>query len=183
MPFKTLQVNPVQAKHAEIGRWLWALEEVRKRTLALADQCDQQTLDWTGADGRENSIGSLLYHIAAVEMYWVFLDVLGRDLPDDVNALLPFPGADENQRLTRLSGISLADHVERLHATRKIALPVFAEMDIEEWHRARPPIDKSDEYEVTPAWAVFHLVEHESGHAGQISSLKARSQRHFASTS
>jgi hypothetical protein len=182
MPDKTLHVIPIQAQHPEIGRWLWALAEVRKRTLALVDDCDQRTLDWTGPDGCENSIGSLLYHIAAVEMYWVFLDILGRNLSEDVKALLPLPGFDENQRITRLTGVSRSEHVDRLHSTRKVANAIFAEMDVKEWRRARAPLDGSEEYEVTPEWAVFHLIEHESGHAAQISSLKARSRRRFAST-
>jgi hypothetical protein len=42
---------------------------------------DQQTLDWQGLDRSENSIGSLLYHIALVEMSWLFMDLLEEELP------------------------------------------------------------------------------------------------------
>jgi hypothetical protein len=42
---------------------------------------DQQTLDWQGLDRSENSIGSLLYHIALVEMSWLFMDLLEDELP------------------------------------------------------------------------------------------------------
>ena len=182
MPIEILQVVPTEARHPEIGRWLWALAEVRNRTLATVEGCDQQALDWTGADGRENSIGSLLYHIAAVEMYWVFLDVLAQDLPGDVKELLPLPGFEDN-RMTRVPGVSLWEHVERLHATRNIANTVFAEMDVDDWRRVSPPVDKTDEYEVSPEWAVFHLIEHEAGHTAQMSSLKARWRRRSGSTS
>ena len=46
-------------------------------------------------------------------------------------------------------------------------------MDLAEWRRLRPPVNEQN-YETTPEWAVFHLIEHEAGHAFQISSLKAR---------
>jgi len=179
MPDKILQVIPQPAGCDEIGRWLWALAEVRQRTLKLADDCDQQTLDWTSDDG-ENCIGTLLYHIAIVEMSWLYLDLLRQEFPEDVQYLLPLPVADENRRPSPLIGASLIEHVSRLHATREITVAILREMDAQEWRRLRPPIDGLD-YEVTPEWAVFHLIEHEAGHAAQISSLKARSQRHFES--
>ena len=62
MPAKTLQVIPQRARDSEIGRWLWALAEVREKTLSVVGDCDQQALDWPGSDSRENSIGTLLYH-------------------------------------------------------------------------------------------------------------------------
>lgn len=46
-------VTPVPAQDPEIGRWLWAMEEVRRRrTLKLVTGLDQRTLDWEGPDGR-----------------------------------------------------------------------------------------------------------------------------------
>ena len=69
---RTLAVNAQAAGYVpEIGRWLWAMNEVRRRTLRLVDALDQRVLDWEGPDGRENAIGTLLYHIALVEMSWV----------------------------------------------------------------------------------------------------------------
>ena len=34
----------------EIGRWLWAMEAVRRRTLDIVKDLDEQTLDWEGPD-------------------------------------------------------------------------------------------------------------------------------------
>jgi len=61
---RMLQIDPLPGYEPEVGRWLWALEEVRRRTLRLVEGLDQRTLDWEGPDGRENAIGSLLYHIS-----------------------------------------------------------------------------------------------------------------------
>ena len=42
---RTLQVEPLKPHSPEIGRWLWALEEVRTRTHRLIDGLDQRTLN------------------------------------------------------------------------------------------------------------------------------------------
>ena len=94
---EVFQTVALSGYEPEIGRWLWAMEEVRRRTLDLVKGLDQQTLDWEGPDGRENAIGSLLYHIALVEMSWLFLDILEQDLPPPVKADLPHEMASQGR--------------------------------------------------------------------------------------
>ena len=171
---KTLQMKTLPGYEPEIGRWLWALEEVRHRTLDSVEGLDQETLDWEGPQGSENAIGSLLYHIAIVEMYWLYFDVLRTELPSAVKTLLPIEMGTEG-RLTNVPAIPLAEHLERLHRTREMFLTNFHDMSRSDWEQLRSPKDM--DYRVTPAWAVFHLVEHEAGHAAQIGSLKARAAR------
>jgi len=171
-----LKINPLPAETPEIGRWLWGLAEVRQRTLRLVSDIDQSLLDWRGSDGSENSNGSLLYHIALVEMSWLYLDLLQQEFPPEVSQLFPYPMADPNGKVSHVPDVSLKEHLQRLNTTREIALSIFQKMNLEEWHRLRPPVNDQP-YETTPEWAVFHLIEHEAGHAFQISSLKARWQR------
>lgn len=171
-----LKINPLPAATPEIGRWLWALAEVRQRTLRQIADIDQRLLDWRGSGGAENSVGSLLYHIALVEMSWLYLDLLQQEFPPEVNNLFPFPMADEAGKVSHVPGVTLQEHLHRLTTTREIALSRFQQMTPDEWHRLRPPVNDQS-YETTPEWAVFHLIEHEAGHAFQISSLKARWQR------
>lgn len=73
-------------------------------------------------------------------------------------------------------GVPLAEHVGRLNRSREVFLKELKKISFAEWRRLH--LDPQDgEYEVTPEWVVFHLVEHEAGHAFQISSLKARGTR------
>lgn len=154
------------------------MEQVRRRTLELVSRLDQETLDWEGPDGMENAIGSLLYHIALVEMSWLFLDIFEKDFPPEVKADFQHEMADAEGRLTRVPGVPLADHLGRLERSRAIFLEKFRAISPGEWRRLRHPSDV--DYAVTPEWTVFHLIEHEAGHAFQISALKARSTRLFA---
>ncbi len=158
----------------EIGRWLWALEEVRRQTLDSVIDLDPRTLDWEGSAGDENAVGSLLYHIALVEMSWLFMDIFEKELPSEVESLFPHAMATEG-RLTPVLGTSLETHLDRLRKSRGIFLEALQGMSIDEWHRLRSP--KDTPYEVSPAWVAFHLIEHEAGHAAQIRTLKARAHR------
>lgn len=94
-----------------------------------------------------------------------------RQFPPDIAAAFPYRMATDG-RLTRVSGVQAAQHLERLRYARTTFLTVFRTMSLGDWDRLRAPRDV--DYHVTPAWAVFHLLEHESGHASQISALKAR---------
>jgi hypothetical protein len=177
---KRFAAEPLPGYEPEIASWLWALEEARRRTLRFADGLDQRTLDWEGPDGEENSIGSLLYHIGAVEMGWLFFDLLRTELPPAVQADFPLVTVDENGRLTRVPGVPLDQHLGRLARSRAVFLDAFRGMTRTEWRRLRSTLDEQEDYEATPEWVLFHLVEHEAGHAFQISVMKKRALRVFA---
>jgi hypothetical protein len=178
---RQLRIAPLDGYDPEIGRWMWALQDVRSRyTLRLVKDLDERLVDWEGPDGKENAIGSLLYHIAIVEMGWLYGDVKQMpELPPSVKPDFPFASTEPGgRRLTPVLGVPLAEHVARLHRSREIFLKEFQGILPEEWRRLRRPPDFDEvNYEVTPEWAVYHLVEHEAGHAYQISALKARGTR------
>jgi uncharacterized damage-inducible protein DinB len=179
IPRRELRGQPLPGYEPEIGIWLWALQKVRGRTLRLVEGLDQRTLDWEGLDERENAIGTLLYHIANVEMGWLFLDILMQPgPPEQVKADFPFPSRGPDRRLMSVLGESMEAHMGRLARSRKVLLETFKEIPPGEWRRMRSP--ENEDYSVTPEWVIFHLVEHEGGHAFQISSLKARAARRFA---
>ncbi len=180
---RQLQITPLDGYDPEIGRWLWALQDVRRRyTLRFVKNLDPRLVDWEGPDGQENAIGSLLYHIARVELGWLYGGRDSIDLPPAVKPDFPFPSREpDRNHLTRVLGIPLAEHVARLDRSREVFLRELQGISSDEWRRLRRPPDfEQVKYEVTPEWAVFHLVEHEAGHAFQISSLKARGTRMLA---
>lgn len=172
---ETLRISAIEGYDPEIGRWLEGLEQVRTRTLGLIQTLNQWTLDWEGPDGQENAIGSLLYHIAYVEMSWLYMDIFLQDIPPNVKSFLPYDVATDEGRVMPVLGVSVDVHLSRLHCSRKILLESLRGMSNTEWHRLRDP--ENCNYRVTPAWAIFHLIEHEAGHTSQISSLKARAFR------
>src|SRR2546428_2312527 len=181
---RQLQITPLDGYDPEIGRWMWALQDVRRRyTLRLVKDLDERLVDWEGTAGQENAIGALLYPIAVVEMGWLYGDVMQMTaLPPVVIPDFPFPSREpDRNHLNRVLGVPLVVHIGRLDRSREVFLRELKGIPPDDWRRLRRPPDFEEvNYEVTPEWAVFHLVEHEAGHAFQISSLKARGTRMLA---
>src|SRR3972149_528888 len=112
-PREQLVIQPFQYRSSEIGRWIWALEDTRRRTLSSLEGMAGETLDildWV-SPFNGNSIGSLLYHLAAVEVDWLYVEVLQQDFPADIQALLPMDMRDDVHRLTMVKGIRLDEHL------------------------------------------------------------------------
>src|SRR5262249_34041154 len=117
---RRLVVLPVEGCPPEVRRGLWALQDTRRRARGEVAGIDDATLDWTPPTGG-NCIGTLLYHIAAIELDWLFVEVLQQPepWPDEVTRLFPFDVRDEAGALTRVGGQPLAAHLMRLEAVRQ----------------------------------------------------------------
>lgn len=161
---RTLVMEATPTGAAEIAPWLWALEDARGRTLAALEGLTPAVLDWTPPAG-ENTIGTLLYHIAAIELDWLQAEVLEQpDFPPEVAALFPLDVRDDAGRLTPCAGLDLAAHLDRLARTRARLLATFRSMTLAEFRRVRHLRD----YDVTPEWVLHHLMQHEAEHRGEI---------------
>lgn len=155
----------------EVGQWLWGMQEVRRGLLSTLDRIEQagfgqEFLDWRGPDGNDNSVGTLLYHVAGVEMGWLYFDMLMTGFPDEVQEWLPFDDRNETGQLRYLPGITFEEHRTRLAKARERFLEVVGGLSLDEWNRLREP--EGEDYAVTPGWIVYHLLEHEAGHLYEI---------------
>ncbi len=162
-------IIPARATTTEIGKWLWALEDARARTKRMIEGITQPELD-TLPDGLDNTIGTLLYHIALIEADYLCIDVMGYDdyLPD-LKALLPLPDRSEDGHLSVVTGVALDEHLRRLDIVRQRLLELFTEMTPEAVVQPRDLPDWG--YEISPEWTLYHLTQHESEHRGEIGSL------------
>jgi hypothetical protein len=78
-----LVLEPLAGHEGEIGLFLAALGDSRQRTKESLADLDAAALDRT-TPTYPNSIGTLLYHIAAIEMDWLYIEILERDFPEQV---------------------------------------------------------------------------------------------------
>jgi hypothetical protein len=167
-----LSIDPLDGYAPEIGRWLWALEDTRSRTKQSLEGVSATVIDWLPGEGG-NSIGTLLYHIGAIELDWLFVDVLGQAFPPDLEALFADDVRDDRGNLTNVPGVGLAEHMRRLDEVRATLLASFRGMTIEEFRRPR----QLPTYGVTPEWVLHHLNQHEAEHCGQIAELRSSAER------
>lgn len=164
-----LTLEAEDAADPAIGWWLAALTNTRKRTLAALHDLPDGSLDVV-IEPERNSIGTLLYHVALIEADWLFDEILGtidRDWPKD---LFPVPHRDEGGVLSPLDGETLAEHLSRLEAVRAMLVDAIRTMTIEDVHTPRV----RDDYDVSPAWVLHHLMQHEAEHRAQVSALRDR---------
>ena len=162
-------IEPYPSRSPEIGRWLWALEETRRDLLGELRELPPAALDWQPAEG-ESTIGTILYHIALIEADWLYVEVLEAPFPPEIVALFPHETRDAEGRLVPVRGLSLDDHLARLDRVRARLLDAFQHMALDDFRRARA----LEHYDVTPEWVLYHLMQHEAEHRGQIAALRAR---------
>ncbi len=166
-----LVVDPGVAAQPEVGRWMWALNDARERTKEDLAGIDQSTLDWAaGPDG--NSIGTLLYHLAAIEADWLYVEVLEQPVPTDLFALWPPEVRDGSGHLTAVKGKSLSDLLSILDEVHARVQDVFSRMSVEEFRRER----HLPAYDVTPEWVLYHLSQHEAQHRGEMLLLREQAE-------
>jgi len=167
---ETLAVAPVEGCAPDIGQALWALEDARRRTLEALAGLREETLDWRPPAGG-NTVGTLLYHIAAIELDWLYVEVLQapEPWPEEVTRFFPVDVRDEHGALTRLDGEPLSAHLARLDAVRARLLATFRAMPPADFRRLR----SLPAYRVTPEWVLHHLCQHEAEHRGHIALLRS----------
>ena len=165
-----LFVATLPATDPAIGRALWHLAGARARLKENLEKVDPSWIEWEPYPGG-NSISTLLYHIALIETDWLCVEVLEqKEYPAMLQELLPYPDRDENGRLYQITGISLAEHLQRLDKVRHTLLDAYATITLDDFRRMRY---FPQQYAVTPEWVLFHLTQHETEHRGQIQEIMA----------
>ena len=161
-PGETLNVQPLPGYPEVTGLALWCLEDARARTLSAVKGSTQAELEHETPSG--NTVGTLLYHLAAIETDWLYAEVLQEDFPRDILAYFPVDVRDESGRLSQITGESLETHLERLEFVRRRLLKRFTGIDETEYRKLRHLPD----YDVSPEWVLHHLAQHEALHRGQM---------------
>jgi len=164
---KNVAVSPLEGYSPTIGSWLWQLEDVRRRTLEYVDGLDEEQLAWT-PDARVESIGTLLLHIAAVERSWIGEDIDRRPMGEEWAPAFPI-----HLRIDQVRGQPLRFFIDKLDEVRRETRSVLAALNDGDLSRSVVPLDPGgSEGSFSIEWILYHLVEHEAHHRGQISLLK-----------
>jgi uncharacterized damage-inducible protein DinB len=91
------------------------------------------------------------------------------EYPTDI---LPVDHRDDEGTLNPMQNQSLDDHLARLEKIRAAFVERVGPMSAEDLHTPRI----RDHYDVTPAWVMNHLMQHEAEHRSQIDRIRERLQ-------
>lgn len=171
---------PPRARSPEAARWLWQLEDQSRRLLLDLRGASPRELEWQSAPGM-NTIGMLLLHIALAEIAWVRIGLCGatdyhangviRAPFDQSGVPLPADGRPPAQ----LAGKDLGCFRRKLARARAHTKRVIAPLrDRDLGRRFRVPAfwSRGAIFEGNARWMLYHVLEHEAGHHGQINLLR-----------
>ena len=175
----TLLETPAGYRSREVARFMWQLDEQRRQLIDGTRGLTPPDLCWQPAPGM-NTIGMLLAHIAFAEVHVVQVAIVGevRGHAEDVVGITE---ADEGMPLAAgappspaLHGKPLSYFDELLVRAREHTRQVCRGVDDGGLDRAitRPPRPDGTVRVFNPGWGLYHLLEHEAGHRGQILLLK-----------
>lgn len=162
----------------EVSLFVAQLEDQTRRLREATRDLTPDELQWQPKPGM-NSIGMLFAHLAVVEVWWTGIVVKGEVAPD-IRATLGIGEDDDGMPLpegaappAHLNGRDLAyfdDLLGRARAFYTKALVDLTDADLSrEVVRKRPD---GSERKITVRWYLYHVLEHFSGHFGQILLLR-----------
>lgn len=141
------------------------MARVRSRLLRVVEELTDEEIDYSPDMERIETIATLLLHIAAVEWSWIFEDIDGQEM-DYEKWKHAFALREEN--LPQLTKQGLQFYIDRLMEVR---IEVFARLRNLDDSNLHILVDVG-RAEVSIEWILFHILEHEAMHIGQISILK-----------
>ena len=175
---QTLLESPAGFRSPSVGRFLWQMDEQRRRLTADTRGLSPEALSRQPAPGM-NSIGMLLAHIAYAENHLTQIGLEGKATSDTKAAIglseeeegLPLaPGAPPSPALAGRDLAWFDALLERGRSYTRRAAMTLAEDDLaREVRRTRPD---GSERVFNVGWVLYHMLEHEAGHHAQINLLR-----------
>ena len=141
------------------------MDRIRSRLLRVIEDLTDDVIDYSPDVEGIETIGTLLLHIAGVEWSYIFEDI-GEEEMDYEKWKHAFALREEN--LPQLTKQSLQFYIDRLTEVRSEVFTRLRNLDDSNLHK----LVGVGGAEVSIEWILFHLLEHEAMHIGQISILK-----------
>jgi hypothetical protein len=177
LPSRVLEI-PAGWPSREAASFMKQLEFLSARRFSDLEGCGAAELSWQPRPGA-NTIGMLLAHVEIVEVFWLLLAldawkparmqrILGIGVDDDG---LPLPAGGRPP--APLSGRTLAWYRKlhkRARAFTSRTLRALKPADLRRVIEVKRSNGKT--VRVNVRWILFHILEHEAGHYGQMLLLR-----------
>ena len=171
---KITTCDPIEGYSPQIGRYVAQLNEVRRNLKEESEGLTIEQLDWHPDDATE-SIGTQLLHLDAVEWSWMHEDIFGTpsdNYPGEWPEAMPI-----RVGVPQVQGRSPQWYMDKLDATREETLRIlrgFTDSDLSRLvgeAETEPGVEKRSRL-YTIDWIIWHVLQHEAAHVGQIELLR-----------
>lgn len=164
-----VSIEPQPGLSPRLAVYFAQLEDVRHDTKRYIAGLTPEQLSWT-PHARVESIGTQLLHIAGVERSWIGEDIEKRPMGEEWAVAFPLRA---NVNVPQVQGEPLTYFVERLDSVREETRAALGRLTDADLLREIQGLDApADAERFTIDWILYHLVEHEAHHRGQIALLK-----------
>ncbi len=166
-------LGPMEGYSPHIGSLLSSMNMMRAFVLYQVKDLSVEELDFQ-VDDQSNSIGAMLWHLAATEKYYqlnTFDKMKWGSWGNEVKQEWDLPMALGAKGREEIKGHSLDFYLEKLESVRAVTKEEFAKRD-DNWLFESEPFFQSKPTNNYAKW--FHVCEHESNHNGQIKFIKKR---------
>ena len=163
---KAIQLKKDHELSPQVSQFYSYMVEVRQYLLKMINDVDDVMLDYTPDERTVETIGTLLLHIAGVEWSWIVADIEGKEIPYEkwkhAYAL------SEDVNIPQLVGKGVEFYLNRLKEVRNEVYEKLKEFTDDDLNR----IVEIEGKKFSIEWILYHVIEHEAMHLGQISLLK-----------
>ena len=166
--------DPVEGYSSQIGRYVAQMNELLHDLKREVEILTIEQLDWH-PDEQTESIATQLLHLDGVEWSWIHEDIFGasdKEYPGEWSEAMPIRAG-----VPQVQGRPSAWYMQKLDATREKTLEVlrgFTDADLSRLVGEAdlgPDVEKRSRL-FTIDWIIWHIIQHEAAHIGQIELLR-----------
>lgn len=166
-------VGPMEGFTPHIGTMLSMMNMMRTWVIDSVKDLSVKELDFQ-LDEKSNSIGAMLYHLAATERFYQLNTFEGLNWEE----MAPYFKEEWETPMTlgeparkAITGNEIGFYLEKLGSVRAQTIEKFKTLN-DEWLMQSEPFFGNEPTNNYAKW--FHVCEHESNHRGQIKFIKGR---------
>ncbi|GAB6600800.1 integrase [Bacillus cereus] len=167
-------IDKIDSLHPEFSKLVSMMNYARYTTMQAVEDLTMEELDYL-YDEEANSIGMLLYHMAAVEFYYQIHTFEDRE-PTEAELERWLPGLElEALGREEIKGKSIEFYIDTLQEVRSKTIETFQSLP-DEW------LFKTTDFwydkQANNYFKWFHVFEDEINHRGQIRLIKKMQKAH-----
>lgn len=160
------RMEPTEGYSHDIGVMVNMMEDLRARITAQVEDLNQEQTDFL-FDENANSVGALIMHLVANELYYQVQTLEGRNWNEKESELYMEAGGLGARAREKYIGKPISYYLQLWDEVRMKSLEGLKKKD-DAWFSE--DIDDG----VNNHWVWFHVMEHSANHMGQIALVKNR---------